>query len=81
MRNRNLEIGSYVSAYVRTIRLRRHLSQEKMAELLQISTRCYQALEAGYCGTSGQTISLLLLMLSEEERREFVEGLAKAVQK
>ncbi|MCD8195590.1 MAG: helix-turn-helix domain-containing protein [Lachnospiraceae bacterium] len=79
MKRTNLKLNVYVSAFTRKIRLRRHLSQEQMAEFLHISVRCYQTFEKGHCGIGGQTICCLLMLLSEEERRAFVDGLATEV--
>ncbi len=75
----NPTLNHYVSTFIRSFRQRKHLSQEQMADLLNISTRCYQELEERDGGTSGRTICRLLTQLSEEERREFVDGIMENV--
>ncbi|MCD8361562.1 MAG: helix-turn-helix domain-containing protein [Lachnospiraceae bacterium] len=79
MKRSDLKLNRYASSFTKEVRLRRHFSQEQMAELLNISVRCYQAFEEERCGISGQTLCRLLVLLTEEERAAFVGGLLTEV--
>ncbi|MCC8162534.1 MAG: helix-turn-helix domain-containing protein [Lachnospiraceae bacterium] len=79
MKRSDITLNRYASTFVKEARLRRHLSQDQMAELLNISARCYQTFEEGRCGIGGQTLCRLLVLLTEDERNAFVNGLLTEV--
>lgn len=53
------------------------LTQEKIAEHLKISVRCYWNQEHGRHGFSGNSILVFLLLIGEEERKIYFRELEK----
>lgn len=68
-------VKQYLAEFVKSLRLKRNLTQEKMAEQLHVTARAYGDLERGKFCFSATTFSLLLLMLNEDELKEFLDGL------
>lgn len=70
----------FLAEYTDALRKRRELTQEKMAEQLHITSRAYGDLERGkYCFS---TVALLffLLMLGEEEMKEFLNEFRRRIE-
>ena len=60
-------LRKFFSKYVSTLRKRRGLTQEEMAEKLRITGRAYSDLERGIYCFSAVALVFLLLMLEEGE--------------
>lgn len=60
-------VKEFFSGSIRDFRLRHHYSQEYMAELLHISTRCYIDQEHGKYGFSAVPLLSFLLLLSDND--------------
>ncbi|MCD8125692.1 MAG: helix-turn-helix domain-containing protein [Lachnospiraceae bacterium] len=58
---------SFFSAYTKSLRSHRKLTQEEMSEQLHISWRSYSDLERGKSGFSAKSLLFLMLMLNQEE--------------
>ncbi len=69
----------FLAEYSDTLRKRRDLTQEEMAEQLRITSRAYGDLERGKYCFSTIALLFLLLMLSDEEVRSFLTGFRKRV--
>lgn len=67
----------FLSEYTGTLRKRRKLTQEEMEEQLHITTRAYGDLERGKYCFSALALLFLLLILSEEEVKGFLEKFRK----
>ena len=72
-------IGKFLAEFVFSLRKKRNLSQEKMAEYLHISRRAYSDLEKGKHCFSAVSLLFLLLMLTEGERRVLLERLREII--
>ena len=68
-----------LAEYSDSFRKRRNLTQDKMAELLHITSRAYGDLERGKYCFSTIALLFLLLMLSDEELKGFLEEFRKRV--
>ena len=68
-----------LSEYTDTLRKLRGLTQEEMAERLRITSRAYGDLERGKYCFSAIALLFLLLMLSDEERKRFLENFHKRI--
>ena len=69
----------FLAEYTETLRKRRNLTQDKMAERLRITSRAYGDLERGKYCFSTIALLFLLLMLSDEELKNFLEEFRKRV--
>ena len=63
---------NFLAEYVNTLRKRRNLTQDEMAERLRITSRAYGDLERGKYCFSAVALLFLLLMLSEDEAKDFL---------
>lgn len=70
-------VKDYLTKSVRSLRLERNMTQEKMAEHLHVTSRAYGDLERGKFCFSATTLIYLLLMLSSEELIKFMAPLRK----
>ena len=75
MKNYKALLKKFLSQYAGALRRSRGLTQEEMAELLRITSRAYSDLERGKHCFSAHTLLFLLLMLGEEERKDFLDRL------
>ena len=62
-------------------RMKKEYSQERMAEILHVSTRSYIEQEHGRYGFSALSLIFYLMSLTEEEMMEFVRGFRKKLEK
>lgn len=62
-----------------TLRKRRSLTQEEMAEQLHITGRAYGDLERGKYCFSAIALLFFMLMLNDDEVKAFMEGFRKRV--
>lgn len=69
----------FLAEYTDTLRKRRNLTQDEMAEKLRITSRAYGDLERGKYCFSAIALLFLLLMLSEEEVKSFLGEFRKRV--
>lgn len=74
-------LRKFFSEYVSTLRKRRGLTQEEMAEKLCISGRAYSDLERGIYCFSAVALVFLLLMLEEGEIKELLYPLRDEIEK
>lgn len=65
----------YLTKSVRSFRLERNMTQEKMAEQLQVTARAYGDLERGKFCLSAVTLLRFQMMLSNDELIEFMDAL------
>lgn len=72
-------VREFLSEYTDTLRKLRGLTQEEMAERLRITSRAYGDLERGKYCFSAIALLFLLLMLSDEERKRFLENFHKRI--
>lgn len=72
-------VREFLSEYTDTLRKLRGLTQEEMAEQLRITSRAYGDLERGKYCFSAIALLFLLLMLSDEERKRFLENFHKRI--
>lgn len=69
----------FLAEYTNTLRKSRNLTQEKMAERLRITSRAYGDLERGKYCFSTIALLFLLLMLDDEELKDFLAGFRNRV--
>lgn len=69
----------FLAEYTDTLRKLRNLTQDEMAEQLRITSRAYGDLERGKYCFSAIALLFLLLMLSDDELKVFLEGFRKRV--
>ena len=74
-------LREFFSKYVSTLRKRRGLTQEEMAEKLRITGRAYSDLERGIYCFSAVALVFLLLMLEEHEIKEMLSSLREEIAK
>ena len=74
-------LRKFFSKYVSTLRKRRGLTQEEMAEKLRITGRAYSDLERGIYCFSAVALVFLLLMLEEGEIKELLSPLRDEIEK
>ena len=74
-------LRKFFSEYVGTLRKRRGLTQEQMAEKLRITGRVYSDLERGIYCFSAVALVFLLLMLEEHEIKELLSSLREEIAK
>ena len=72
-------VREFLSEYTDALRKLRGLTQEEMAERLRITSRAYGDLERGKYCFSAIALLFLLLMLSDEERKRFLENFHKRI--
>ena len=72
-------VREFLSEYTDTLRKLRGLTQAEMAEQLRITSRAYGDLEQGKYCFSAIALLFLLLMLSNEERKRFLENFHKRI--
>ena len=72
-------VKEYLAEYTDTLRKKRKLTQEKMAERLHITSRAYGDLERGKYCFSAIALLFLLLMLKDDEVKEFLDGFREKV--
>lgn len=69
------KLNKFIRMHMLDYRIRHSLSQEGMAEQLNIAPRCYLEQENGRCGFSGQTVCHFIAVLSDTEASAFISGL------
>lgn len=74
-------LRKFFSEYVGTLRKRRGLTQEQMAEKLRITGRAYSDLERGIYCFSSVALVFRLLMLEEHELKELLSPLREEIAK
>ena len=72
-------VKEFLAEYTVRLRKERELTQEKMSEQLRITSRAYGDLERGKYCFSTTTLLFLLLMLRDDERKNFLEEFRKRV--
>ena len=70
---------SFLAETTNALRKRRNLTQDEMAERLRITSRAYGDLERGKYCFSAVALLFLLLMLSEEEVKDFLKEFRRRV--
>ena len=70
---------NFLAETTNALRKRRNLTQDEMAERLRITSRAYGDLERGKYCSSAVALLFLLLMLSEEEVKDFLKEFRKRV--
>ena len=70
---------NFLAEYVNALRKRRNQTQDEMAERLRITSRAYGDLERGKYCFSAVALLFLLLMLSEDEAKDFLREFRKRV--
>lgn len=68
-----------LAEYTDTLRKARNLTQEKMAEHLRITSRAYGDLERGKYCFSTITLLFLLIMMTDDELKAFLDMFRKRV--
>ena len=69
----NNTMKRYLVTMLKGTRRRMGITQEAMAEELNISTRAYNNLECGRCGVSANTLLCFLLTMNDEALLEFIK--------
>lgn len=77
MKQYKLFVKEFLAEYAGALRKHRNLTQDEMAEQLRITSRAYGDLERGKYCFSALALLFLLLMLSEEEIKCFLEKFRK----
>ena len=72
---------AYWTAQAREIRVKKHLTQAKMAEALYMSARCYQKIEHGIHPPCSTTLALFLNQLPDQGILSFIRTFAQMVEK
>ena len=72
---------AYWTAQAREVRVKKHLTQEKMAEALYMSVRCYQRIEHGIHPPCSTTLALFLNQFPDQEIATFIRTFAQMVEK
>ncbi|HJB37107.1 MAG TPA: helix-turn-helix domain-containing protein [Candidatus Acutalibacter ornithocaccae] len=67
--------------HIREFRVKKHLSQERLAEKLCLNTRNFQKLERGVHKPSAITIILFLYLLSDQEIISFIRSFGQMAEK
>ena len=79
MKEHKMLAKEFLAEYTDALRKLRNLTQDEMAEQLRITSRAYGDLERGKYCFSAIALLFLLLMLSEDELKAFLEGFRKRV--
>lgn len=74
-------LRSFLSEFASSLRKSRGMTQEEMAEKLRITGRAYSDLERGIYCFSTVALIFLLLMLKEDEMKEFLTALRGKITK
>lgn len=74
-------LRSFLSEFASSLRKSRGMTQEEMAEKLRITGRAYSDLERGIYCFSTVALIFLLLMLKEDEMKEFLAALRGEITK
>lgn len=74
-------LRSFLSEFTSSLRKSRGMTQEEMAEKLRITGRAYSDLERGIYCFSTVALIFLLLMLKEDEMKEFLTALRGEITK
>ena len=74
-------LRSFLSEFASSLRKSRGMTQEEMAEKLRITGRAYSDLERGIYCFSTVALIFLLLMLKEDEMKEFLTALRGEITK
>lgn len=74
-------LRSFLSEFASSLRKSRGMTQEEMAEKLRITSRAYSDLERGIYCFSTVALIFLLLMLKEDEMKEFLAALRGEITK
>ena len=74
-------LRSFLSEFASSLRKSRDMTQEEMAEKLRITGRAYSDLERGIYCFSTVALIFLLLMLKEDEMKEFLTTLRGEITK
>ena len=74
-------LRSFLSEFASSLRKSRGMTQEEMAEKLRITGREYSDLERGIYCFSTVALIFLLLMLKEDEMKEFLTALRGEITK
>lgn len=69
----------YLAAYSDSLRSNRHLTQERMAEMLRISSRAYGDLERGKYCFSCTALLFMMNMLEHEEMDSLLDGFQEQI--
>ena len=77
MKQYKMLVREFLSEYTCTLRNNLRLTQDEMAEQLRITSRAYGDLERGKYCFAAVTLLFLLLMLSDEDLKIFLEGFRK----
>lgn len=64
----------YLRKWIRSFRTSRKISQEHMSEMIHVSPRSYFDQEHGKYGFSAISLISFLLLLTQEELMEFLDG-------
>lgn len=72
---------AYWTAQAREVRVKKHLTQEKMAETLYMSVRCYQKIEYDIHPPCSTTLALFLNQFPDQEILSFIRTFAQIVEK
>lgn len=70
------EFKTFLRNYIYSFRKQYKLTQEKMAEVLHITPRCYFEQEHGKYSFSAVSFAFFILAMDEEERSEFLDQLS-----
>ena len=79
MKQYKMLVREFLAGYTEAFRKTQGLTQDKMAEALHITSRAYGDLERGKYCFSAIALLFLLLMLSDDELKAFLEGFRKRV--
>lgn len=79
MKQHKMLTKEFLAEYTDNLRKLRNLTQDEMAERLRITSRAYGDLERGKYCFSAITLLFLMLMLSDDEWKAFLEGFRKRV--
>ena len=79
MKEHKMLAKEFLAEYTDALRKLRNLTQDEMTEQLRITSRAYGDLERGKYCFSAIALLFLLLMLSEDELKAFLEGFRKRV--
>ena len=79
MKSYKMLTKEFLAEYTASLRKMQNLTQEEMAERLHITSRAYGDLERGkYCFSTIALLSLLL-MLNDQELKDFLDEFCKRV--
>lgn len=70
-------LKNFLKVEVKTFRKKRAVTQEVLAERLEISTRSYADLEHGKKGFSANSLMNFMLLMTPEEAGDFLERFRK----